>query len=160
MYIHFSSPMMPGEVYDHITLLRSDGTKVEKAFLVVDQELWDSDRKRFTLFFDPGRIKRDLRSNIELGAPLREGEKYQLVIDSTWRDVNGSPLEASVSKTFNVDAAVRTKVSTRGWKVIAPTAGSLGDVLVKFDRVIDHALCACVEVHNRRKLYGQCRGHG
>lgn len=140
MYIYFSAPMMPGEAYDHIILRRGDGTTVEKAFLVVDQELWDSERKRLTLLFDPGRIKRDLKSNIDLGTPLREGEKYQLVIDSAWRDVYGKALAKSVTRTFSVTSAERTKVSPRRWKVVTPMTGSLGDLVISFDRPMDHAL--------------------
>ena len=140
MYIYFSAPMMPGEAYDHIWLLRENGTRIERPFLIVDQELWDTDRKRFTLLFDPGRIKRDLKSNIDLGTPLQKGEKYHLVIDSTWRDVHGKALEKSVTKTFSVTEAERAKVSPQDWKVIPPLEGSLGDVVILFDRAIDHAL--------------------
>ena len=140
MYIYFSAPMMPGEAYDHIKLLREDGTPVEKAFLVVDQELWDAERKRFTLLFDPGRIKRDLKSNLDLGTPLREGETYHLVIDSTWRDIHGNALGKSIVKTFSVTRAVRSKMSPQNWKVSAPVAGALGDVIITFDRPVDYAL--------------------
>ena len=34
--------------------------------------------KRFTLFFDPGRIKRGLLSQQELGIALHEGKRYTL----------------------------------------------------------------------------------
>jgi hypothetical protein len=140
MYIHFSTPMMPGEAYSHIRLLREDGREVEKAFLIVDQELWDTERKRFTLLFDPGRIKRDLRSNIELGAPLRKGGKYILVIDSAWRDVHGHVLEKSFRKSFSAYEAERAKISPRQWKVSTPLEGSRSDVVISFDRPIDNAL--------------------
>jgi hypothetical protein len=140
MYICFSNPMMPGEAYDHISLTREDGTRVEKAFLVVDQELWDTERKRFTLLFDPGRIKRGLKSNLDLGAPLKEGEEYHLIIDSTWRDVHGNPLTESVTKTFTVSTAERSKVFHRQWKLVLPAAGSLDDIVIYFDRPMDHAL--------------------
>jgi hypothetical protein len=140
MYIYFSAPMMPGEAYEHIKLIRENGTVVDKAFLIVDQELWDADRKRFTLLFDPGRIKRDLKSNIDLGTPLQEGEKYYLVIDSAWRDAHGNALGKSVKKKFSVSGAERTKLSPRLWKVVPPWAGALGDVIILFDRPIDQAL--------------------
>ena len=140
IYIYFSAPMMPGESYNHISLLRDNGTRVEKAFLIVDQELWDADRKRFTLLFDPGRIKRDLKSNIDLGTPLKERETYHLVIDSAWRDVHGNALGKSFKKTFSVTRAERSKVSPGFWTVIPPQAGSLGDVVISFDRPMDHAL--------------------
>jgi hypothetical protein len=140
MYIYFSAPMMPGEAYEHINLIRENGTRVEKAFLVIDQELWDTARKRFTLLFDPGRIKRHLKSNIDLGTPLHEGEIYHLVIDSAWRDVNGNALAKSITKTFSVTQAERTKVSTGDWNVIVPMAGSLSDVVISFDRPMNRAM--------------------
>jgi hypothetical protein len=140
MYVYFSAPMMPGEAYSHIKLIRENGTMVERAFLVIDQELWDSERKRFTLLFDPGRIKRDLRSNIDLGTPIRQGEKYHLVINSAWRGANGNSLAKSIRKTFFVAQAERAKVTTRTWSVITPLAGTVGDVIVSFDRPMDHAM--------------------
>ena len=157
MYIYFSSPMMPGEAYEHVSLRKEDGTSVEKAFLVVDQELWDSERKRLTLLFDPGRIKRDLRSNIDLGTPLQEGERYHLMIDSTWRDVHGNALEKSITKTFFVTVADRTKVSPQHWKVVSPIAGSLDDVVISFDRPMDHALA--LKYISIKGLSGVVSGH-
>lgn len=140
VYIYFSAPMMPGEAYDHISLMRENETTVEKAFLLVDQELWDKERKRFTLFFDPGRIKRDLKSNIELGMPLQEGENYLLVIDSAWRDVYGNAIEKSIKKKLSIKRPERTKVSPSLWKVIPAQAGTLAEVVILFDRPMDHAL--------------------
>ena len=84
MYIHFSAPMSTGEAYQNIQLKDESGHIVEKSFLIVDQELWDSDRRRFTLLFDPGRIKRGIQSNIDLGTPLQPNHVYHLVIDSSW----------------------------------------------------------------------------
>jgi hypothetical protein len=140
VYIYFSAPMMPGEAYHHISLMRENETTVEKAFLLVDQELWDIERKRFTLFFDPGRIKRDLKSNIELGTPLQEGGNYLLVIDSAWRDAYGNAIEKSIKKKLSIKRAERTKVSPSLWKVIPPEAGTLAHVVILFDRPMDHAL--------------------
>ncbi len=151
MHIYFSAPMMPGNAYNNIKLIREDGTQVERAFLVVDQELWDADRKRFTLLFDPGRIKRNLKSNIDLGMALEKGEKYTLVIDSAWRDLNGNALSKSFSKTFFVSPAVRSKVSIENWKVEAPRAGSLGNIVISFDRPMDHVL-AITQLNVRNSL--------
>jgi hypothetical protein len=147
MYISFSGPMMPGEAYDHIALLREDGTPVEKAFLVIDQELWNPERKRFTLLFDPGRVKRGIQSNAELGAPLQAGHTYRLVIDSTWRDANGKSLANSYTKSFTVAPPVRTKLSMLQWTIIAPAAGSRDHLVISFDRPIDYALAStCITI--------------
>jgi hypothetical protein len=142
MYVYFSSPMMPGEAYDHIMLLRADGSIVEKPFLIVDQELWDAQRKRFTLLLDPGRIKRTLKSNLDLGAPLKEGEKYQLLIDSTWRDANGNHLKSGYRKEFIVAEPQRTKLSAAAAKVTVPGANSRDKVVISFDRPMDRVLMA------------------
>jgi hypothetical protein len=140
MYIYFSSPMMPGEAYNHIRLYTEHGERVEKAFLVVDQELWDTERKRFTLLFDPGRIKRTLKSNIELGPPLEEGSRYKLVIDSAWRDANGNYLRNSVRKTFTVTLPQRSKLCKTCLRLISPASDSKGNLEIVFDRPIDRVL--------------------
>ena len=57
------------------------GVKFTGAFLALDQELWDPVRRRITLLFDPGRVKRGVRTNLESGAPLVAGRRYRLVID-------------------------------------------------------------------------------
>src|SRR5260370_1311916 len=60
-YIHFSAPMSKGEAYQHVHLLDSMGNEVSLPFLRLDAELWDQKQTRFTLLFDPGRIKRGLK---------------------------------------------------------------------------------------------------
>jgi hypothetical protein len=140
MYISFSASMMPGEAYDHIKLLDENGTVVEKAFLIIDQELWDTERKRLTLLFDPGRVKQNLLSNLQMGAPLKAGQRYSLVIDSLWQDAHGNPLTAGFTKSFTVTQAERTKLSIADWKIQAPTAGTRDELLMHIDRPIDHAL--------------------
>ena len=57
-YLHFSAPMSQGDCYRHIKLLDARGKAVDLPFLELDQELWDPTGTRFTLFFDPWRIKR------------------------------------------------------------------------------------------------------
>ena len=71
-YLHFSAPMSRGDSYKHIQLLDEKGKAVELPFLELDEELWDPAGKRFTLFFDPGRIKRGLKPREEVGNEIRE----------------------------------------------------------------------------------------
>ena len=93
-YVEFSASMSVGEAYRHVRLLDHAGKEVPKAFLMVDEELWSDDRRRLTLLFDPGRVKRGIRSNLEMAAPLVAGRRYTLTIDSGWRDGRGAPLVA------------------------------------------------------------------
>jgi hypothetical protein len=75
-------------------LIDQAGAKVDVPFLELGEELWDPSGRRFTLFFDPGRIKRGLLSQQELGIALHEGKRYTLVIDKGWKDADGRTLVA------------------------------------------------------------------
>ncbi len=140
MYVHFSAPMRFGETYEHIRLRTSTGEVVPDAILEVMEELWDPERRRLTLLFDPGRIKRDLEPNLTLGLPLRDGESYVLEIDGAWRDGSGRPLAGGFSKAFSVEGADRASPDTDTWVVSAPTAGSHDPLELVFPEPLDRAL--------------------
>ncbi|HXE58345.1 MAG TPA: hypothetical protein VNK43_10115, partial [Gemmatimonadales bacterium] len=97
-YLEFSAPMSLGEAYRRVRLLDERGREVSGAFLVVDQELWDPARRRLTLLFDPGRVKRGIRPNLESGAPIRQGGTYTLRVDAAWRDGRGAPLRSGFAR--------------------------------------------------------------
>jgi hypothetical protein len=140
LYVEFSAPMSDGEAERRIHLLDTNGREVAAAFLHVDEELWDASRKRLTVLFDPGRIKRGLRSNIEDGAPLAGGRTFRVVIDKDWRDGDGRPLVESASKTLVIGDADRTSPDSRQWDVEPPVAGTTRPLTVRFDEPLDRAL--------------------
>jgi hypothetical protein len=139
-YLHFSAPMKRGDVYKHIKLLGPDNKEVRWPFLELDQELWNPDGTRFTLFFDPGRIKRGLKPREEVGPALEEGKKYTLVIDKSWRDANDAPLQAAFRKTFTVGPPDDTCPDPKKWRLQPPAAGSRAALTVRLDKPLDHAL--------------------
>lgn len=139
-YIEFSAPMEPGSAHEHVQLLDEAGRPVNDAFLRVDEELWDADRRRLTLFFDPGRVKQGVRANVEMGAPLIEGHRYRLAIDAAWLDARGSALASGFEKEFDVGPADRESPDPRGWTVASPPAGTRRPLRVSFGEPLDHAL--------------------
>lgn len=139
-YLHFSAPMSRREAYQHIQLLDEKGKPVDLPFLELDEELWDPDGKRFTLFFDPGRIKRGLKPREEVGPALIEGKNYTLVIDRKWADAQGNPLKETHRKSFRVLAPDDTPPDPRTWKVEPPLAGRAAPLTVRFGKPLDHAL--------------------
>jgi hypothetical protein len=156
-YLHFSAPMSRGEAYDHIQLLDPDGKPVIKPFLTLEQELWDTDGKRFTLFLDPGRIKRGLKPREELGPALIEGKRYSLVIDRGWNDGNGEPLKGTYRKAFKVLAPDDAQPDPKTWKVDPPTASGSAPLIVTFPKSMDSALAArmvWVEDSDGKKIAG------
>jgi hypothetical protein len=145
MYVQFSAAMTVGDGAEkHVRLLDERGAVVDKAFLIAagGQELWDPGHTRLTIFFDPGRIKRDLTPHEALGLPLRTGHSYSLVIDSTMLDAKGLPLTQSFTKRFRVGPMDRSLPRVATWRVVAPTAGTLEPVTVELPEPLDHALLA------------------
>lgn len=140
LYIELSAPMRRGEAYAHLHLLDAEGQESSAAFLELEQELWDPEQRRLTLFFDPGRIKRGLRPHREAGLALEAGGTYRLVIDAGWLDSDGQPLKEGYEKSFQVTAADRTPPDPDSWHLEAPTAGSTTPLTLRFPEPLDRAL--------------------
>ncbi|MEM8934847.1 MAG: hypothetical protein AAGC77_00385, partial [Pseudomonadota bacterium] len=69
-YIHFTKPMKPHVAFNYIKLLDGSGSADDAAFMKFKQELWNEDRTRLTVLMDPGRIKREVETNVRLGPAL------------------------------------------------------------------------------------------
>jgi hypothetical protein len=139
-YLHFSAPMSRGESYEHIRFLRSDGQADERAFLELPQELWDHHGTRFTLFLDPGRVKRGLKPREDVGPVLEAGKSYTLVIDRAWKDAEGNRLKESYRKTFRVLPPDETQPDPKTWKIAAPASGTMAALVMTSPKSLDHAL--------------------
>jgi len=143
MYIQFSAPMTVGDSAEgHVRLVDEQGKTVDKAFLVAagGQELWDPAHTRMTIFFDPGRIKRDLKPHEALGLPLQTGHRYRLVVDSLLHDARGLVLAHSYVKQFTVGPVDRDMPATKLWHVSAPASGGRDPLLIDLREPLDHAL--------------------
>ncbi len=139
-YIYFSAPMSRGEAYRRLKLIDASGKPVDRPFLELDEELWSSDGKRFTLLFDPGRIKRGLKPREEFGPILEAGKSYTLVIDRDWPDATGRPLQAEFRKTIRAGAPDETSPDPKAWQVRAPQAGTQDPLEVHFAEPLDRGL--------------------
>jgi hypothetical protein len=139
-YVEFTGPMQAGEVWQHIRLVDHAGKKVELAFLEIEPELWDPDHRRLTILFDPGRIKRGVKPQMETGSALIEGRRYALIIDKGLRDATGSELAVNVEKYFSVGPSIRTGINLSDWKITAPAAGFRVALEIAFPRPLDEAI--------------------
>ncbi|MFD0749620.1 hypothetical protein ACFQZS_05660 [Mucilaginibacter calamicampi] len=139
-YIEFSEPMQTGNALDYIFLLDKNRDTLQRIFLDLKPELWDPTEKVLTVWIDPGRIKRELVLNKELGNPLHSRHAYQLVISGKWRDGRGLNMGKDISKKFVVNQRVDEQLSIDKWRVAAPKAGSKQPVIVYSDHPLDHYL--------------------
>jgi hypothetical protein len=140
MYLEFSDSMSRQSGVEHIHLLDDAGREVQHAFLPLDGDFWNPAHTRYTVFFDPGRVKRGILPNEEMGRPLRAGHTYTLVVDSTWRDAHGRPLTRSFRQKLVATPAVLAPIRLAEWTVVAPRAGTRDSLVVAFPRSIDRGL--------------------
>jgi hypothetical protein len=140
MYIEFSGPMSLSSGIDHLQLVDESGAVVEGAFLPLDYEFWNPERTRFTLFFDPGRVKRGILPNRQSGRALTRGRRYTLVVKSTWRDADGLPLVEEFRRTFVAAPAEMQPLDTASWKIDGPFGPSTEPLTVTFPKPLDRGL--------------------
>jgi hypothetical protein len=135
---------------------------VDLPFLEIDEELWNPEMTRLTLFIDPGRIKRGVQPLEEIGPALEEGKHYTLEIDAAWHDSAGLPLRENFRKAFRVGAPDREPPAPATWKIRSPKAGSRDALTVTFpNRWIKPSPCASSAWRMQRadwwKAQARCR---
>ena len=140
MYIEFSAPMGRKSGVEYIALLDHDGKEIPGAVLPLDYEFWSPDHTRFTVFFDPGRVKKGILPNQQMGRPLESGRTVTLVIDAAWRDAHGLRLKQGHRRQFTVAAADERPLDTAAWRVDAPARGAQTPVVVTFPEPLDRGL--------------------
>jgi hypothetical protein len=140
MYLHFSAPMDWRSGYDYVTLLDESGQEVVDAFLPLDADFWNDDRTRYTVFFDPGRVKRGILPNKQMGRALEAGKRYTLLVKREWRDGRGLPLKEEFRHDFRAGPAIERPLTMGAWKVDRPVAGTREPVVVTFPDPLDHGL--------------------
>lgn len=141
-YLEFSRPMRPGQAMDHVRLIDDQGREDRTAFLDTSEELWDPEGRRLTLLFDPGRVKRGIRTNLEQGRPLQSGRTYRLRIERGWQDFAGRSLAASTERHFVATAADHHGPDPQHWRLSLPIVGAAIPLVVAFGEPLDHALAA------------------
>ena len=139
-YVCFSNPMQRGRAETCVKILAPDGQLAPDVLYRAPVELWDRTMCCLTVLLDPGRLKRGVGPNRELGPPLKCGLEYTLAIDSKMLDLDGNPLIESHCKKFVVGEPVRERISMRDWSTLAPAAQSFEPFKLIFPRPLDWAL--------------------
>jgi hypothetical protein len=139
-YVCFSNSMQRGRALEEISLLDSDGQPVTNALYRPPVELWDRTMRHLTVLLDPGRLKRWVGPNVELGPPLKVGQGYTLEIGSGIVDLYGRPLSQRFRKRFLVGDAVREPISVEHWEILPPMTGTRQALVLTFAGPLDWAL--------------------
>jgi hypothetical protein len=139
-YVCFSNSMQRGRVRAEISILGPDGEPVPDALYRAPVELWDRSMRYLTILLDPGRLKRGVGPNRELGPPLETGLEYALAVGAGMTDLSGSQLPETVYKRFRVADAVREPVAVERWTIAPPMTNSRQPLMLMFPRSLDWAL--------------------
>ncbi|GAA0878345.1 hypothetical protein GCM10009119_13130 [Algoriphagus jejuensis] len=140
LFIKFSRPMREGESASYVTLLNSDDDTLQGVFLDLQPELWNENQTMLTLWLDPGRIKRDLIPNREMGAPLETGQSYRVVISERWKGKLGGKLDQVYVKDFVVTTRDSTSPNPLTWILDIPKAGTSESANLDFSEALDFSL--------------------
>lgn len=140
IYLEFSAPMSREHGRDFLKLVDERGNEVTNAFLALDVDFWSPDARRYTVFLDPGRVKRGILPNDQFGRALKPGHRFTLVVDPKWRDEHGQPLAAPFRHEFTVGPADMNPIRTSDWTLSTTKAGSRDPLIVTFPKPLDHGL--------------------
>ena len=140
--IGFSGAMRRGRAASEIAILGPDGKPAQDVLYRAPVELWDRSMRQLTLLLDPGRLKRGVGPNRELGPPLKAGHVYTLAVGAGMTDIAGNPLAEPVCKSFRVTDAVRVPIAVDEWSSGRPKAPSREPLSLTFPRPLDRALLA------------------
>lgn len=140
-YIHFTKPMQPHIAHRYIKLVNASTEKPDKAaFMKFKQEIWSEDRKRLTVLMDPGRIKRNVITNVRLGPAMEAGSAYRLIIEEGWPSADGASFLSRFEKSFTVSNPIRERPNVPGWTLTPPELGTRESLKIDFDRAFDYQL--------------------
>jgi hypothetical protein len=139
VYVHFSRPMRERDAARHVRLLDAAGQEVPLAFVEIGPGLWDPGRRRLTLLFHPGRVKRGIAPGEALGPPLVAGREYRLAVDGAMQDGQGTPLGEAFARRFRVGTPDRTSPRV-GDVTLEPPAGGHAPLVLRFAEPLDEAL--------------------
>lgn len=140
LYLQFSRPMREGESQKHITLLNNHNDTIPNVFLNLQPELWNKERTVLTIWLDPGRIKRDLIPNQQMGNPLKKGERYTLIVSESWKDIQGLALQQSYNRRFIVGLRDSISPDPERWILGLPVAETYQALEVNFGESLDYFL--------------------
>ncbi len=140
VYLKFNQPMKEGVALDYLSLLNDQNDTIPSVFLNLQPELWNEDRTQLTIWLDPGRIKRDLIPNLEMGAPLENRQQYELRVSEGWKAQNGLELVSGISKDLIVGARDSLSPDPNEWVIITPKANSKEELNIEFLEALDYSL--------------------
>jgi hypothetical protein len=120
-------------------LLKNGHDTAKHVFLDLQPELWNNDRTMLTVWLDPGRIKRDLQPNKQMGTPLQPGLHYVLIVKD-WQDTEGGKLQKPWQKDFFTGSRDSISPDIEKWAFPIPIKGTVEPLKINLGEPLDYML--------------------
>ncbi|EZH75581.1 hypothetical protein ATO12_02000 [Aquimarina atlantica] len=137
-YIQFSHPINETHIYDHIRFINAVGDTLPRAALSLENALISNHGKLLTVWVEPGRQKRDLIPNKQLGPVFKNENSYKLVVLKKLKDINGISMHDNFIHSFQITNADRIKPDINSWKIQAPKVNSKSRLLISCHEPLDY----------------------
>ncbi|WP_074406270.1 MULTISPECIES: Ig-like domain-containing protein [Aquimarina] len=137
-YIQFSHPINETHIYDHIRFINAIGDTLPRAALSLENALISDHGKLLTIWIEPGRQKRDLIPNRQLGSVFKNKNTYKLVVLKKLKDTNGISMKGNFTHSFQVTIADRIKPDVNSWKIQSPKVNSKSRLLILCHESLDY----------------------
>lgn len=137
-YVHFSRPVNPVKIYDHIHFLDQDGQEIDRSILDLRAPLLSQDGTLLTIWVEPGRQKQLLGPNHHLGSVFQADHLYTLRIDGALKDVEGVAMGSDITHTFRTTVADRVKPSIEDWKIADLKAHTIEPLEIALSEQLDY----------------------
>ncbi len=137
-YIQFSSPINVTSIYNHIQVTDATGNIINRVILPLENALISNDGCLLTVWIEPGRQKRGLGPNKQLGPVFEKGKKYALVIKKQLKDAEGVTMQEDFTYDFEITEADRTQPDVNLWKVVPPEANTTSNLNIECLESLDY----------------------
>jgi hypothetical protein len=142
IYLQFSHPMRESVSAKYVKLIRNETDTLNDVFLDLQPELWNENRTVLTLWFDPGRIKRELQPNQRMGNPLQENNRYTIVISKGWTTTQGIATQEDFKRVFTAGKRDSLSPDPELWQLKQPPANTRESLTIALHETLDHFLLA------------------
>ncbi len=137
-YIKFSKPISETHVYENIIFKNADDKTLDRAILPIENALLTNNGRLLTVWIDPGRQKRNLLPNQQLGSVFEENKTYTLVILKKLKDKQGVTMLQDFEHQFRIIAPDRIQPNINHWKIKAPKTNTMSNLVINFKESLDY----------------------
>ncbi len=159
-HIQFSKPINQVNVYNHLYFVDHSGDTLSRAILPLENALISEDQRLLTVWIDPGRQKRGLIPNQQLGPVFEEGKEYFLIVTKNLKDQEGIPMKQNRVHKFTIIKADREQPNIDLWKIHTPLVDTISDLTIDLKESIDYssALSRITIMNSEKKeIYGDVK---